>query len=599
MNSEYEISVDSDIGASRLTWKNLTCEVQGRKLLNNISGSIQGKLMAIMGPSGAGKTTLLNTLALRNKSGNITGDITLNGHKMCKNIVKRYTGYVMQDDLFFENLTVRENLTFAAKLRLPVIMTSEEKERRVEEVITILGLRKCAETIVGGHEKRGISGGERKRLSVGVEMLCNPSLLFLDEPTSGLDSSTAWSIINVLKENTKNCTAICTIHQPSTKIFELFDYLMILAGGNIVYFGSAKDAVDYYNANNFPCPPLSNPADHFLDVISSDPSNPDQIVKAQKNAEDLIKYYQKENNMQDTENSESEDESFDLSLPKPDERAGFLRQFYHIYRRSATNYFRQHKFILTQLIQSISLAILIGLVFLDLPLDQSGITRRFSACFFIAINQGVFAVYAVITSFPLERSIILRERASGTYTTLPYFIAKSFAELPIQILFPSIFTLICYFMIGFQRDFYAYAHFWILVELGNMCAISLGFAISAASPTVGFATVFTPLLLEIWRLFGGFFSQPTALPGYLFWIQCLSFITYVFTGIARNEIYDLDFHCTKEQYIGRICPVTTGEEAVERFNLIDIEVYQCELVLIGMIIFYRTIAYFCVLKNKH
>jgi ABC-type multidrug transport system permease subunit len=250
------------------------------------------------------------------------------------------------------------------------------------------------------------------------------------------------------------------------------------------------------------------------------------------------------------------------------------------------------------LVQNIFLGIMIGLVFLDLPYDQTGISRRFSSAFFVSINQGVFAVYAVITAFPAERDIILRERASGTYSTLPYFLAKSVAEVPMQILFPTIFTIIVYFMMGYRNDFYAFAHFWILVELGNMCAISLGFAISAASPTVGLATVLTPLIMEMARLFGGFFSQPVALPGGLIWIQYLSFLTYVFTGVAKNEIKPLRFFCTSTQLVNGICPITSGEQALEQFNLMDIEIYQCELVLLSMIIAYRLVAYVFVLRNK-
>jgi ATP-binding cassette subfamily G (WHITE) protein 2 len=517
----------------------------------------------------------------------------LNGRPLEKNLVKEYTAYVMQDDLFFGNLTVREVLTFAAALRLPKSTSESERIQKVDETITKLGLKKCADIRVGSHGKKGISGGERKRLSVGVELLSDPRLLFLDEPTSGLDSSTACSIINVLKNSTDKCTIICTIHQPSTKIFELFDVLMILAAGNVVYYGPAQEAVDYYAMQNFPCPPLSNPADHFLDVISADPSDPEQIQQAVENAKKLIEAYSTKNGT-DVEFTEPKTDDPPHTPAKP----GRFVQFAHLYRRAARNYYRNYPFIMTQLIQNIFLGVMIGLVFLDLPLDQTGISRRFSSAFFVSINQGVFAVYAVITAFPAERDIILRERASGTYKTLPYFLAKSLAEIPMQILFPTLFTAIVYPMMGYRDSFYSFAHFWILVELGNMCAISLGFAISAASPTVGLATVITPLIMELGRLFGGFFSQPVKLPGGLIWIQYLSFITYVFTGVAKNEIEPLRFFCTEAQLVGGNCPTTTGEAAITKFNLMDIDIYQCELVLLGMILAFRIVAYVFVLRNK-
>ena len=506
-------------------------------------------------------------------------------------MMKKYAAYVMQDDLFFSFLTVTEILAFVSALRLPHA-SPEIRKLRVEEIIDEMGLRKCKDTAVGSHGKKGISGGERKRLSVGCELLSDPRLLFLDEPTSGLDSSTAYSIIHILKTKNTRTTILCTIHQPSAKIFELFDLLMVLSAGNIVFFGSCQTGLDYYAKQGFACPPLYNPADHFLDVISADPTNHEAMQKASSNAKKLVDSY---HTIAIPVPDVNEDEADDLPVVK---HPGKITQFRECLQRSARNFYRDKQFICSQLIQNIFIGIFIGLVFLNLPLDQYGIDRRFSVSYFIAINQGAFAVYAVLTSFPTERDIILRERAAGSYGVLPYFLGKSLAEIPLQILYPTIFTAIVYPMIGFRSDFYAFANFWIILELSNMCAISLGLAASAFSPTVAFATIITPLVIEMCRLYSGYYNHPVALPGGLIWIQYLSFLNYSFAGLAINEIKPLEFFCTDEQLIGGVCEIETGKEALDHFQMIDLDVYQCQLVLIGMILFFRCLAYFFVLKNK-
>ena len=230
-------------------------------------------------------------LAFRNTSGRPQkGEILFNGQKATAKLMKTYAAYVMQDDLFFAYLTVREILYFHAVLRSPV-KGADALNQAVTDMITQLGLTKCASTAVGSHGKRGISGGERKRLAIGCELLSNPRLMFLDEPTSGLDSSTACSIIQVLKNQVHRTSVLCTIHQPSAKIIEMFDDLMLLSGGCIVYFGTIAGGVDFYASQNFPCPPLFNPADHFLDVISADPTDPKAMEVARNNAKKLIEGY--------------------------------------------------------------------------------------------------------------------------------------------------------------------------------------------------------------------------------------------------------------------------------------------------------------------
>lgn len=201
-----------------------------------------------------------------------------------------FTGYVQQDDILFQTMTVRECLEFAAKLKLK--MSYEEKIKTVDNLIQDLGIEKCQNTKIGGPLIKGVSGGERKRTSIGVELITDPMLLFLDEPTTGLDSFTATSVCDLLKRLAKSGrTIITTIHQPNSDIFENFDKLMLLAQGKTIYFNEANKAVEYFASIDRPCPQLSNPADHFMSIMSKESLEPEDVeITPEIRADIEVKY---------------------------------------------------------------------------------------------------------------------------------------------------------------------------------------------------------------------------------------------------------------------------------------------------------------------
>eukprot|EP00951_Prasinocladus_malaysianus_P028593 scaffold260952_cov39-Prasinocladus_malaysianus.AAC.1 len=261
-----------------------------KQVLFEISGGVQpGEVLALMGPSGSGKTSLLSILGGRfAKEIDVEGEVLYNGSKSDKNL-KRKMGFVSQDDLLFGALTVWETLWYTAKLRLPGEMPRSEREWRVKSVLSTLGLEGCRDTIIGGMAAgafiRGVSGGERKRVSVGNEMLINPALLFLDEPTSGLDSTTALSLVNTLRDLAKaGRTIVSTIHQPSSRMFQRLDKLLLLSQGYTMYYGGAQDAASWLDHLGVPCPFGVNLADHILDCASgnlgkSDSKNQQERVR--------------------------------------------------------------------------------------------------------------------------------------------------------------------------------------------------------------------------------------------------------------------------------------------------------------------------------
>ncbi|TXG70340.1 hypothetical protein EZV62_005275 [Acer yangbiense] len=276
MEYQSKESGTSDNGVY-LVWEDLTVVAQSlkigatKKLVSGLSGYAESdRIMAIMGPSGSGKSTLLDALAGRLSTNTLmTGNILLNGKKAP--IDSRDVSYVTQDDYFFGTLSVREILTYSAHLRLPSKMTNDEIDEIVQETIVKMGLQDCAENKIGNWHLRGISTGEKRRVSIGVEILTQPKVLFLDEPTSGLDSASAFFVLLVLNSIAHDGRiVVCSVHQPSSFLFDLFDDLLLLSNGETIYFGDAKLAVKFFAEAGFPCPTRRNPSDHFLCCINSD-----------------------------------------------------------------------------------------------------------------------------------------------------------------------------------------------------------------------------------------------------------------------------------------------------------------------------------------
>ncbi|KAL2329218.1 hypothetical protein Fmac_022645 [Flemingia macrophylla] len=268
---------DDKRGMYYVVWEDLSVVVPNfgnghtKRLLNGLNGYAEpNRIMAIMGPSGSGKSTLLDALAGRlSRNVIMSGNVLLNGKK--RRLEYGVVAYVTQEDILLGTLTVRETISYSANLRLPASMSKEEVNDMIEGVIMEMGLQECADRLIGNWHLRGISGGEKKRLSIALEILIRPSLLFLDEPTSGLDSASAYFVAQTLRNIAHDGkTVISSIHQPSSEVFSLFDHLVLLSGGQTIYFGAAQKAAEFFATAGFPCPSRRNPSDHFLRCINSD-----------------------------------------------------------------------------------------------------------------------------------------------------------------------------------------------------------------------------------------------------------------------------------------------------------------------------------------
>ena len=537
------------------------------------------------GPSGSGKTTLLNSLACRlDKSTKWSGELRLNGQKYSMHDLKMHAGYVMQDDLLNGNLTVLETLRYTAELRLPRSLSAQDREARIQEVMDQMGLTRVKDVIVGTPVKKGVSGGERKRLCVAMELLTRPLLLFLDEPTSGLDSVTALSLCRTLRDlaNSRSCTVVCTIHQPQSKIFKLFQNLILLKAGNIVYHGAAENALHYFEGLGFKCPQHENPADYFLDVIT--PSAHDSV-------EELMAMDQK---LMGSAGKQEVDLNAGSERPlKPRETTPWVHQFRVLFRRTLQDTLRKRSLLVTQMLQTIVMAVLIGTVFLRIGTSETSIVRRQPVLFFCCINQGMFGALMVINSFPQERMLVLRERAAGMYYISAYYLAKTAAEILLNTVYPIIFSCVLYFLVGLHETpgkFFTFVGFMVLC---NNAATSLALMVSALARTTDLSVTVLPIMLEVSRLFGGFFLSPANLPHYFVWLDALSYVKYSYVGIALNELKALQLWCSSKAIAANNgnCAITRGEQTIATLGLDQYSIGECAGLLMLYIVFCRTVAF--------
>jgi ATP-binding cassette subfamily G (WHITE) protein 2 len=531
-----------------------------------------------MGASGGGKTTLLSTLSLRLDTNfmDIAGEIRLNGREYSKSTLKSMSAYVMQDDLLHAELTVMETLQYAQKLRMDQKYSNEERQERVKQVLDLMGITHCSDVIIGNTRKKGISGGERKRVCIAIELLNHPKLMFLDEPTSGLDSSTALSVSEALKKLSEigECTVVCTIHQPQPKIFNLFDNLILMKKGKVVYQGSAQKVDRFINEIGVPCPPDVNIADHLLDLISPVNAVGDRVDEHQRGLFVPVDLSL----------------GLDKALFSSELATSWFKEFIVLCERNIKQYIRRPDMILMNLVGTVIIAIFIGCgAWHFIGTAQGSIRLRTPSLFFCCVSQGIAASLQSINSFPGERAIMLRERASGTYQTSSYFMARTIVDMITQLWPPIIFSLIVYFCVGYQHSASKFFLFTMFMILDTMAATSLATAVTCMCVSVEMSTIALSCLFEICRLYGGFFVAPSQFTGIPQWrfADALSYIKYAFVGVALNELHGLELSCP----VGTVCQFTNGAQITEFYGYNDYTIGFCAGILVVLIVGFRLIGY--------
>ena len=527
-----------------LQWQNLVfgVEVGGgcgpcsqaaeeKLIVKGTSGKLEpGKLTAIMGPSGAGKTTMMNVLAGRAPYGEIKeGHIYLNGREAQPETYRQQLAYVMQSDALFATQTPREALNFTANLRLPN-ESVEERTAIVERAITALGLEKCADTNIGSAMIAGLSGGEKKRTAVAVELISSPSLIFLDEPTSGLDSHSAFELVKILRALAEDgCTIVCTIHQPSSEVFALFHNVLMLKSGHVAYSGDVDGVGAHFNdaAKGIECPRNSNPADFAMQRL--------QLMSD----EEVMPYV---NKVPKLEEVQSKGVLTEADLPET-KSAGMCGQLRELMKREIRNLLRDKVTLAARFGMGVMLALLLGLIFWRVgkewgddndPTDiNTAINNHWGAIVFLSINAMFLAAQPMLLAFPLERAAFIREYTAGTYSAPAYVFAKTCVDVPAAIVQQLLGGAVYYFMVGFNGNFAL-----LVLSQASLAAVSASTALlmGAATTRAETAVNLVPAVYVPQILFSGFFISSDQVPVWLRWLQWICPLKY---GISLATVVEL------------------------------------------------------------
>ncbi|XP_068583251.1 broad substrate specificity ATP-binding cassette transporter ABCG2d [Cebidichthys violaceus] len=550
-NIQYKVQQTSGFLCKRKT--------SHREILFDLNGIMRPGLNAILGPTGSGKSSFLDILAARKDPSGLLGEVLIDKAPQPPNF-KCLSGYVVQEDVVMGTLTVRENLCFSAALRLPSTVHQSEKEARVNHLIRELGLTKVADSKVGTQMTRGISGGERKRTSIGMELIIDPSVLFLDEPTTGLDASTANSVLLLLKRMASHGrTIIMSIHQPRYSIYRLFDTLTLLVGGKMVYHGPAPNALDYFANIGYLCEPHNNPADFFLDVINGDSTvttmtkgngsedlDIDELIGSRQSIqENLVEEYRNSSYSSDTraelESIVQEKKCISYSTSHTiTYNSSFFHQLRWVLTRTFQNLTLNPQTSVAQLGVNIFLALVVGAIFFGVKDDQSGMQNRMGVLFFITVNQ-CFSTVSAAELFIIERKLFVHEYISGYYRVSVYFLSKILSEITLHTITSVIFSCIVYFMIGLKSTAAPFFIFTLTVTLVGYTATAMTMAISADQSIVALANIYMTITFVFMMIFSGLLVNLPSMNDWLAWLRYFSIPRYGFAALQISEFVGLKF----------------------------------------------------------
>ncbi|CAI9761621.1 unnamed protein product [Fraxinus pennsylvanica] len=553
-----------------LVWEDLTALLPNfghgppKKLLHGLNGYAEpGRIMAVMGPSGSGKSTLLDSLAGR-LSNNVvmSGNILLNGKK--RRLDYGVVAYVTQEDVLLGTLTVRETLTYSAYLRLPTTMSREEVKGIIEGTIIEMGLQDCADRQIGNWQLRGISGGEKKRLSIALEILIRPRIMFLDEPTSGLDSAAAFFVIQAIKNVARDGrTVISSVHQPSSEVFALFDDLYLLSGGETVYFGEAKMAIKFFAEAGFPCPSRRNPSDHFLRCVNSDFDIVTATLKGSQRLREMQRAPDPLMNLaaadiksvlvEKYKNSEyarkarsrireiSSIQGLDFVTIKGSQ-ARWWKQLSTLTRRSFLNMSRDVGYYWSRIVIYIVVALCVGTLFYDVGTSYTAILAR-GACGGFVTGFMTFMSIGGFPSFIEEMKVFYRERRNGYYGVAVFILSNFLSSFPFLVAVSVATGTITYYMVKFRTEFSHYIFFCLNI-FGSIAMVeSVMMIVAALVPNFLMGIIAGAGVLGIMMMTAGFFRLLDDLPK-IFWRYPISLIGYgawALQGAYKNDMLGIVF----------------------------------------------------------
>ncbi|VAI77417.1 unnamed protein product [Triticum turgidum subsp. durum] len=523
------------------------------QLLREVTGSFRpGVLTALMGVSGAGKTTLMDVLAGRKTGGYIEGDIAISGYPKNQATFARISGYCEQNDVHSPQVTIRESLIYSAFLRLPEKIgdqdiTDDIKIQFVDEVMELVELDNLKDALVGLPGISGLSTEQRKRLTIAVELVANPSIIFMDEPTSGLDARAAAIVMRTVRNTVDTGrTVVCTIHQPSIDIFEAFDELLLLKrGGQVIYSGilgrNSQEMVEYFEA--IPRVPKIkdkyNPATWMLEVSS--------VAAEVRLNMDFADYYKtsdlyKQNKSLVNQLSQPEPGTSDLYFPTEYSQS-IIGQFKVCLWKHWLTYWRSPDYNLVRFFFTLFTALLLGSIFWKIGTNMGDantlrmvIGAMYTAVMFVGINN-CSSVQPIVS---IERTVFYRERAAGMYSAMPYAIAQVVMEIPYVFVQASYYTLIVYAMMGFQWTVTKFFWFFFVSYFSFLYFTYYGMMTVSISPNHEVAAIFAAAFYSLFNLFSGFFIPRPKIPKWWIWYYWICPLAWTVYGLIVTQYGDLE-----------------------------------------------------------
>ncbi|KAK8546163.1 hypothetical protein V6N13_067398 [Hibiscus sabdariffa] len=615
-----------------------------KTLLNDISGEARdGEILAVLGASGSGKSTLIDALASRIAKGSLQGNVTLNDEILSSRMLKAISAYVMQHDLLFPMLTVEETLMFAAEFRLPRTLSKSQKRTRVQALINQLGLRNAAKTVIGDEGHRGVSGGERRRVSIGIDIIHDPIVLFLDEPTSGLDSTSAFMIVKALQRIAQSGSiVIMSVHQPSYRILGLVDRLIILSNGRTVYSGVPTNLSLYFSDFGHPIPEKENKLEFALDLIWELEESPEGT----KRLVEFNKSWQKRN-WEPNGPSSSLKEAISVSISRGKLVSGvimdvgstsmvptfanpFWKEIVVLSNRSIQNSRRMPEVFGVRLTAVLLTGFVLASIFWQLDNSPKGIQERLGF-FVFAMSTTFYACTDAFAGFLLERYIFVRETAYNSYRRLSYVTSNALVALPGLIVLSFAFSTTTFWAIGLDGGFSGFIFYFSIIFASFWSGSSLVTYLSGVIPHLRLGYPIIVAVLAFFLLFSGFFINRDQIPAYWIWFHYMSLIKYPYEAVLRNEFDNLNecfvrgiqiFDGTPLEAVPEAMKVrllrtlsdtlgsseitsstclTTGVDVLKKQGISDLSKWNCLFITLAWGLFFRVLFYFSLLlgsKNK-
>ncbi|KAA8540358.1 hypothetical protein F0562_024723 [Nyssa sinensis] len=518
------------------------------QLLREVTGAFRpGVLTALMGVSGAGKTTLMDVLAGRKTGGYIEGEIRISGFPKKQETFARISGYCEQNDIHSPQVTVRESLIYSAFLRLPKDVSNEEKMIFVDEVMELVELDSLKDAIVGLPGVTGLSTEQRKRLTIAVELVANPSIIFMDEPTSGLDARAAAIVMRTVRNTVDTGrTVVCTIHQPSIDIFEAFDELLLMKrGGQVIYGGplgrNSHKIIEYFEA--IPGVPKIkekyNPATWMLEVSS--------VAAEGRLGMDFAEHYKSSSLHQRNKALVKE-----LSTPPPNTKDLYFPtqysqstwgQFKSCLWKQWWTYWRSPDYNLVRYFFTLAAALLVGTIFWQVGTKRDTaadltmiIGAMYSAVLFVGINN-CSTVQPIVA---IERTVFYREKAAGMYSALPYAIAQVITEIPYVFVQTTYYTLIVYAMVSFEWAAAKFCWFFFVTFFSFLYFTYYGMMTVSVTPNHQVAAIFAAAFYALFNLFSGFFIPRPRIPKWWVWYYWICPVAWTVYGLIVSQYGDVE-----------------------------------------------------------